>query len=118
MSGISGVTSEAGVNKIDKQFSEERWLSGGILLVKGGKWGDKLNLQIVDVTGLLGYGTEFVLRTFAEDFYINPDATFQIRYDVPYIGKLPSFLTIRIAYNATDADERKIALNLVTHIPN
>jgi hypothetical protein len=117
MSGITGTTTASGVTNIDHKFNEDRLMNAGILLVKGGKWGDYVVLQVVDKDNVLGYGAGFVLRNFAENYYINPDSTFQVHYEVPYVGRLYNSFYLRLAYSATDADERKIALNLITHIP-
>lgn len=114
--GIGGDTMASGVTNIDTQFPEKRLINAGSLLVHGGKLGDRVSLQVVDAAGAVSpAGT--VLNTFAKDLYINPEQVFQIHYDIPYVAAIHTFMAIRISYNATDADTRRVYLNLIGHIP-
>lgn len=115
--GVGGTTSAPGINNIDAGFPEERLINGGTLLVRGGKLGDKIGMQVIDPLNILGYGVDAVLNQFVENMYINPDSTFQINYEVSYIARLYPWMNIRILYDATDSDTRHIWLNLITHIP-
>ena len=114
---MKGEASASGVTEIYKKFPEDRLLNGGTLLVSGGKWNDKAALKVVDRDNIYGLGAGLVLRTFGEDYYINPNDTFQVKYEVPYVARLPAGIYIQIEYDATDADTRTIVLNLMTHIP-
>jgi len=114
--GIGGSVSASGNTNIDTQFPEKRLINAGSLLVNGGKLGDRVSLQVVDVAGTVApAGT--VLNTFAKDMYVNPQQVFQIHYDIPYVAALHTFMTLRIVYSATDADTRQVYLNLIGHIP-
>jgi hypothetical protein len=112
-----GTISAAGVSSVYVKFAEDRLLNGGTLLVDGGQWGDSVSLKITDRDNIYGLGAGAVLRVFGENYYINPNDSFQVKYEVPYVAKLPAGLYIQIDYDAVAAGTRTIVLNLTTHIP-
>jgi hypothetical protein len=114
--GIGGAVEASGTTNIDTQFPEKRLINAGSLLISGGKLGDRVSLQVVDVAGTVApAGT--ILNTFAKRMFVNHEQVFQIHYDIPYVAALHSFMTLRIVYEATDADARHVYLNLIGHIP-
>jgi hypothetical protein len=117
LTGIYGTISAAGTTSIYKKFDEVRLVNGGTLLVADGLWGDTVALRVVDRDNIYGLGANTILRTFGEDYYINPDSTFQVKYEVPYVARIPAGIYIQIDYTAISETTRQLVLNLITHIP-
>jgi len=116
--GFRGTASVNSATNIDWKLTEDRWISGGILLATGTHWGDRVSIQIVDKDNVLGYGANTVLGQYVTDFYVVTDAQFQIQLEAPYIALVPANMYIRVVYTNTSLlDPVEIAFNVVTHIP-
>ena len=102
--GISGTATAGATTNIDHVLTEERYLSGGRVILEDHVLGDYASLQIVHPT----YG---VVDTFAENWYFSPsnDQGDIIRN---YPAKLPAGLTIRIAYTSTGVTDVIVMVNL------
>lgn len=116
--GISGTAYASSTTTIDWKFPEERWLSGGRLLVSGGTWGDTIDIQLVDKDNTLGGGANLVLNEHVTDYRVNPSSTDQGEYHSPYIALVPANTYLRIKYTNTSLlSTARVALNLFTHVP-
>jgi hypothetical protein len=84
-------------------------ITGAVLLVKGGKFGDKCCLQVVHPT----YG---VVNEFATDWAIASDIQKQFELDLKYPANLAAGLKLRIYYKATsETGTRNVAINYLNH---
>ena len=84
-------------------------ITGAVLLVKDGKFGDKCCLQVVHPT----YG---VINEFATDWAIASDTQKQFELALNYPANLPTGLKLRLLYKATsEAGTRKVAVNYLNH---
>jgi hypothetical protein len=116
--GFSGEASPNNTSNIDFLFNQERWITGGTLLVKGGSWGDSLSIQVVDRDNILGYGPNLVLLQFISDFKVNPEAILQEKIEVSYVSLIAAGLVLRVKYNNTSTTEVvDVACNLFLHQP-
>lgn len=117
LQGFSGAASANSTTNIDYLISTERWLTGGVLLVNNGNWGDSLHIQVIDKDNVLGYGSNVVLQQFITNFYVRPDSVFQEKLEVPYVSLLVAGLYVRIVYTNTSLFEVGVACNLYLHKP-
>lgn len=118
LQGFKGLAAVNTTSNIDFKLTEERWVSGGILLCQGTHWGDKISLQVIDKDNVLGYGANVVLDEYVTDFYLVSDSEFQLQLESPYIALVPANIYIRVVYSNTSLlDPVEVAFNLMTHIP-
>lgn len=117
LQGFSGVATGSTTTDIDFMFPEERWLTGGQIVVNAGHWGDTATIQVVDKDNVMGYGANLVLREFVKDFIISTDSNSQISINVSYVSLIPAGIYIRIKYTNSNAADCSIGCNLFTHIP-
>lgn len=84
-------------------------ITGAVLLVKDGKFGDKCCLQVV-------HPTAGVVNEFATDWAIASDTQKQFELALNYPANLPTGLKLRLLYKATsEAGTRKVAVNYLNH---
>lgn len=116
--GFKDIASTNSTSNLDFKFTEQCWVSGGILLAQGTHWGDYICLQIIDKDNVLGYGANVVLNEYVSNFYMVSDSEFQLQIESPYIALIPANVYLRIKYtNVSIIDPVEVAFNLVTHIP-
>jgi hypothetical protein len=116
--GVSGTATANTTTNIDWKLPEERWISGGIFMVKDGAWGDTAKFQIVDKDNVLGYGAGVVLDEFATGVLVASDTQVQGHIEAPYIALIPANVYVRIVYTSTSPSVNVgVGINLFTHIP-
>ncbi len=102
------VTENQTVNS-DLTLTEDHLMTGGVLIVKEAKIGDKVTLQIVHPT----YG---VVNQFITDWGMSEDQQVQFSLNLEYPAKLFAGLIIRCKYEACSIpSERSLVLNLRLH---
>lgn len=94
--GVSGDISFGASSNIDYTFVDDCLITGTILFTKNANYGDKINLQIVDVTGVTGYPIGTVLLQVATNWYVCPDS--HVDVDFQYPAKLMAGLALRVVY--------------------
>jgi hypothetical protein len=93
----------------DLSLADDHFITGGIFIVKNGKFGDKVSLQVVHPT--LG-----VVNQFVTDYGIIGDSQLQFTMDEDYPAKIPAGLKLRILYVATsELLTREFCLNYTLH---
>jgi hypothetical protein len=93
----------------DLDITDDVLLTGGILLVKNGKFTDRIYLQVVHPS--LG-----VLSEFVSGFRVAEDSNEQFKIDLPYPAKIPAGLKLRCKYvSSNDAGTRDVAVNFFLH---
>lgn len=86
----------ANVN-IDYTLTDDCLITGVIFFSNSANYGDYVNLQIVDTTGILAPpGT--VLLQVATNWYVDPNNTMNV--DFQYPAKVISGLTLRVVYTS------------------
>ena len=93
----------------DYTLTDDMLLTGGILLVKGGKFTDRIYLQVVHpIAG--------VVDEFVSGFRVAEDSNEQFKIDLPYPAKIPAGLKIRCKYvSSSDVGTRDVAVNFFLH---
>ena len=113
--GVHGVVAADATTALDLKITGDRWYcSGGAMHVFAPACGDYLALQLVDKDNILGYGANFVVRTFLENWYIPKNG--QDMLDIPYGGLLPKDLYLRLLYTNTTSFETMVAVNYFFHV--
>ena len=96
-------------NSADLALADDYLLTGGILLVQGGNFHDRVYLQVVHPT----YG---VIAEFVSGFRILPDSVKQFELQLDYPAKLYAGMSLRCKYVADAATgTRDIAVNFFLH---
>lgn len=115
--GIGGSAYALQVTNIDWKLPEDRWITGGLMMINQCTWGDTFDIEIVDLDGVVTTaGT--VLATHVKDFRVNPGQNYQGEFHSQYPALIPAGVYIRIKYdNTSSLLTTKIGLNLITHIP-
>lgn len=106
---IRGEVETSQTTEADYILADDHLLTGGVLIVKEAKIGDKVSLQIVHPT--LGVVNEFV-----KDYGLAEDQQVQFSLNLEYPAKLATGLKIRCKYVASDdSAKRQFVLNLLLH---
>lgn len=94
---------------IDLVLVDDMLLTGGVLMVKGGHFEDKVCMQVVHpVAG--------VVNEFVTDYRIAEDSIKQFELNSAYPAKIPAGLTLRVKYIPfAVAGLRDIAANYYLH---
>lgn len=97
-----------------KITDSNQYLHSGELFTKDGAYGDWIEVQIIDIDNVLGYGVNTILRQYIKKFFINPTGNLEVRS--PYIGKTPTDVYIRIIYHSVGLVlDPKVYVNLFFH---
>jgi len=97
-----------------KVWDDNLYLNGGTMYCGTGfTFGDWAEMAIVDHDNLLGYGVDFVLKTWILSSYPAPDGKCEIT--TPYAGKPPENMYIRVKYHRTGSADIPVVVNLNFH---
>lgn len=104
-----GSASESQTTSSDLTLMDDHLMTGGNFLVKNGKFGDKIKLQVVHPT----YG---VVNQFVTDYGVQSDSEFQFSLDLSYPAKLATGLKLRVVYISTsEVGQRDYCINYLLH---
>jgi hypothetical protein len=94
---------------IDLEVLEDTLLSGGILMVKGGKMADKISMQVC-------HPTAGILNEYVSNYRVCEDSQKQFELENAYPAKLMTGLILRVKYEACEEPGvRTIAVNYKLH---
>ena len=113
--GIEGTITAGQTQNIDYKLTEDREFDEVVIVLYGHVFGDKADLQFVDVDGVY-YPAGTVLATFFYDYYFASDTQNQGILKVDYPGSLLKDLYLRLKYYSTGViDDVKVKANLFLH---
>jgi hypothetical protein len=93
----------------DITMTDVHLLTGGNLLVKGGKFGDKIKLQVV-------HPTAGVVGQYVTDYGVQSDNEFQFALELTYPAKIETGLKLRLTYVSTaEVGTRQFCINYSLH---
>lgn len=115
--GIHGTAAAGATTNIDGKFSQERYVDGGHVTLKGHVRGDRFTIQVVDKDNVLGGGAGLVLGERATAIAVQSDVENQGEQIAPYLSLIPPYLYFRIIYTSTGLVPVDVSLHLRTHIP-
>jgi len=113
--GILGTATAGQTTNFEYKFTENRLITGGILLLEDQAFGDKVHFEVVDKDNILGYGTNVVLERFIEDWYVNWKSCEQPKPDVRYPALVLQDLYLRIIYISVGSTNVKVAFDIEGH---
>lgn len=113
--GVKGLAAPNEESHIDYEFTDERWLTGAFVIVRGGHWEDSASVHIMFKNA---NDEDVVIFTFADNVVISSDSEFQLQIEVPYPSFLVPGVFLRVIYTNNHLTETvKVGLNLITHRP-
>jgi hypothetical protein len=98
--------------KIENYAGEDytaKYLSGAEIITQGATFGDWAEAQIIDIDNVLGYGENFVLKTYVRKMFISPSGDQRIDASAP--GAIPVGIYIRVMYHSVGTVNPKIYIN-------
>lgn len=95
---IKGAPTKGASTNFDLALNDDSLIDGSWVYISGGKIGDTIKFQVVDVNNVLGYGAGTVLDQFLE-WGAPPEANMLI--SLVYPGKIPGGVFIRVIYAST-----------------
>lgn len=112
--GIEGTITAGQTQNIDYKLTEDRDFDEIVIVLKDHVFGDKADLQFVDVDGV-AYPAGTVLATFFYDYFFAADQQNQGILKVDYTGNLLANFYLRIKYYSTGGTDVKVKANLFLH---
>lgn len=105
----SGTAVESQVITVDITMTDDHLLTGGNFIVKGGKFGDRIKLQVVHpVAGVVGQ--------YVTDYGIQSDSEFQFALELTYPAKIQAGLKLRLSYtSSSEVGVRQFCINYSLH---
>lgn len=85
---------------IDLYFSDDHLITGFWVVGADVSFGDKIDLQVVDIDNIFGLGAGTVVNQFATNIYL-PSGNFDQQFDVAYPAKIFAGLSLRVVYHSS-----------------
>lgn len=90
-------------------------MNGSHVILRDHAFGDHVSFYVVDVDNLLGHGANFVVDSFCESWYVDPDFKSQLPVLLPYKANLYSGLYIILRYHSVGTSAVDVLCNLYLH---
>ena len=113
--GIENTFTAGQTTTYDWKSPETKEFDSVVLLFKNHVFEDKVDLQVVDVDNILGYGAGTVLATYFYDYFLADDMQHQGIFKIDYPGTLLKDLYLRFRYYSSGATAVKMKANLFLH---
>lgn len=110
--GVSSTVPAGTSINLDYTLTDDCLITGSWILTNNGNYGDTINFQIIDSSGI--YGTPgAILNQFINNWYLPPIVNEQI--NVEYPAKIYAGLTLRVIYTSTGTNDVFLAINYKLH---
>lgn len=117
--GVTGTVPAGLIAGIDLKMDDDMLITGCQMSTKGAAFGDYVNLRVVDVDNVMGFGAGAILNQFCDKWYLMGDGsangTQQIFIQVPYPAKLSAGLYLRADYHSTGVTTVQVNINYLLH---
>ena len=108
----SGTATKNSTTNIDYCMPSTKALFGAALIYKDAVDGDWVEIKIVDVDNVLGYGAGTVVGTFVNKWYIDSNRT-DWGHQCDFAKTIPEGVYVRLAYHSTGTvNDVPVKLNL------
>ena len=108
-----GIVTAGTVANLDLALNDDHLLTGVWAVVGDGAYGDKVSIQVYDVTGAFTGTAGTVLNQFITDWFVPP--TMMTQFDIPYPAKILAGMGIRTVYTSTGTVNVFAAMNFKLH---
>lgn len=114
--GVHGTATKNTTTSFDfKVDKDECYCSGGEIIVKDAEHGDYIEIQVIDLDNIFGYGAGAVLATYLKKWFV--DYRGKNVLEVPYAGYIYKNLYLRLKYTSIGTtNDVKVAVNYSFHI--
>ena len=113
LQGAKGVALANAVTDIEFQLPQERWLSGGTVVIPAGNDGDKMDFFVAIKSG----GVDVYTKKFADSIYVVPGVVTAIDEIINYTTLVPSGAFLRLRYTNAGSSNVNVVARWRTHIP-
>lgn len=114
--GFGGIALPSQNTTLDYQVTENLRFRGGVMYAKDASLGDTVNMYVVDKDNILGYGANFVLAHYVQNWQVMPNCP-NIVEDVDLSSPLLAGLYFRLVYTNTHASNSvPVLLNLYSYV--
>lgn len=114
--GTNGTATKNTTTTFDLKIDKDKcYCSGGEIIVKDAEHGDFIEIQIIDIDNILGYGANTVLQTYLKKWFI--DYRGKNVLEVSYAGRIYENLYLRLKYTSVSSTtDVKMAVNYYFHL--
>lgn len=98
----------------DLVIASQVYLKGGIMYSSPGNVGDTLTVQVVDKDNITGLGSNTVLATYVNSWYVIPEDMNAVE-DVSLSQPMMAGLYIRFIYTNASSTDTKVIVNLLAY---
>ena len=108
--GKGGIVTKGTTQDIDLKLIEDMYCDGGFLFAGYAEFGDYIKAQVIDIDDVLGYGENYILKTWIEKWYVIPDQIMYVK--VNQGGTIPANVYLRLKYTSIGStNDIKFAVN-------
>ena len=96
--GKGGTITKDTTQNVDLKLTEDMYCDGGFLYASDAEFGDYIKSQVIDIDDILGYGENYVLKTWIEKWYVIPNQIMHVK--VNQGGAISANLYLRLKYTS------------------
>lgn len=113
--GAIATITAGSTGNVDLMLADDVLITGIQLIIHGGIIGDSVNLQVVDINNVLGFGANTVLKQFATNWYVTGVDGESALVEAAYSSKIFAGLCLRVIYTSTGSNDVTVACNYILH---
>jgi hypothetical protein len=113
--GVESTFTAGATETYDWKVEADREFDEIVLICCDHVFGDKVDLQVIDIDNIKGYGPNTILATYFYDYFLAGDQQHQGILKVDYPGTLLKDLYVRFRYYSTGGTDVKFKANLFLH---
>jgi len=109
---FSGTATKNTTTSFDYQLDETRMIYGAEMVYENSCFGDFIEMMLVDVDNILGYGNDFVVATWIKKWFVPMNQNYWVvKSDMT--SSIPAGLYVRLKYTSTgNTQDVNLGVNL------